>query len=69
MITATATATPDGERWLTGAAAGRQLGIDKRAVKRLAAAGRIAVRDLPVHARFLAADVERLSQQQNQGNT
>ncbi len=67
MSTLTALATPDGngDGWLSGAAAARRLSIpDKRAVKRLAARGLIAVRPLPtVRDRYSAADVERLARQ------
>ena len=72
MATATAIATAEqpGDEWLTGAAAARALKVgDKRAVKRLVALGRIRVRDLPVSARYSAADVERLAAQQQPENT
>jgi hypothetical protein len=70
MSTAVARNSPV-DAWLTGAAAARALGVgDKRAVKRLAAAGLIAVRPLPtVQARYSAADVQRLAQRQMKGRS
>lgn len=47
--------------WMTAAAAARELGVDPRVVQRLADEGRIAVRPLPVRARYARADVEALA--------
>jgi hypothetical protein len=62
MSTMTSIATPS-PGWMTAAAAGRVLDVDKRAVGRLADAGRITVRDLPVRARYLRLDVEAIARQ------
>ncbi len=49
--------------WIDATMAAGLIGdVDARAVKRLAAAGRISVRELPgVRARFLRSDIERLA--------
>ena len=50
--------------WMTSAAAARLLDVDRRAVARFASRGMITVRDLPVRARFLRADVEAIAASQ-----
>ena len=62
MSTLLESETTDRGAWLTGASAARALAVPgPRAVKRLVAAGLIAVRPLPVQARYSAADVQRLA--------
>jgi hypothetical protein len=62
-MTMSAASTPD-SGWLDGRAAARLLGLDGvdiRPVRRLADAGRITVRNLPVRARFSRKDVEAIA--------
>lgn len=58
-----ATAAAD---WIDATHAARLLGVDPRAVRRLAESGRISRRDLPVKSKFRRADVERLAAAQQE---
>mgnify|MGYP001123705269 CR=1 FL=1 len=57
---ATATAR---EQWLNRRGVAQRLGVPATAVPALVAKGLIHVRDLPVQARYSAADVERLARE------
>jgi hypothetical protein len=61
MSTLAPIAPPSSPAWLTAAAAARLLDVDKRAITRFADRGMIAVRPLPVRAKYSSVDVATLS--------
>jgi hypothetical protein len=56
-----ATETPGPPEWVDGNRAAQILGVGRYMIPRLAAEGRIGVRDLPVRAKYRRADVVRLA--------
>lgn len=51
---------PNAPEWIDSLTAAEMLGVPRHTIAIMARRGQITTRDLPTHARFLRADVERL---------